>query len=104
MRWSDSIRRLLNSAGAYFSPIQATWILYSLRTDTSAGARGREQWLGWRMLHGRESQVEPDQSHAWLIRAWHLAILRFAVGLDHADNLAVFAAATAIDGIGVNYG
>jgi hypothetical protein len=84
--------------------MQTAWILYIVPTDTSAGARGRKQWLGWRMLvHGRESQDEPDQSHAWLIRAWHLAILRFAVTLDHADKLAVFAAAAEIDGIGVNY-
>ena len=47
---------------------------------------------------------EPDQWHAWLIRAWHLAILRFAVTLDRADELAVFAAAAEIDRLGRNSG
>jgi hypothetical protein len=42
--------------------------------------------------------------HAWLIRAWHLAILRFALTLDHADELAVFAIATKVDRLGENYG
>ena len=40
----------------------------------------------------------------WLIRAWHLAILRFAVTLDHADELAVFAVAAEMDRLGENDG
>ena len=61
--------------------------------------------MGRRMLvRGHESLDGTDQSHAWLIRTWHLAILRFAVTLDHADKLPVFAAATEIDRIGENYG
>ncbi len=35
-----------------------------------------------------------------MIRAWHLAILRFAVTLDNADKLGVFAIAAAIDRLG----
>jgi hypothetical protein len=42
----------------------------------------------------------PDECHAWMIRAWHLAILRFAVTLDNADKLGVFAIAAAIDRLG----
>ena len=42
----------------------------------------------------------PDERHAWMIRAWHLAILRFAVTLDDADRLGVFAIAAAIDRLG----
>jgi hypothetical protein len=42
----------------------------------------------------------PDAGHAWMIRAWHLAILRFAVTLDNADKLGVFAIAAAIDRLG----
>jgi hypothetical protein len=56
------------------------------------------------LVRGRESHDEPDRSHAWSIRAWQLAILRYAVTLDHADKLAVFAAATEIDRFGENYG
>jgi hypothetical protein len=52
------------------------------------------------LARGRESHDEADQSHAWLIRAWHLAILRFAVTLDHADELAVFAIAAEVDRLG----
>ena len=51
-----------------------------------------------------EAHDEPEQSDAWLIRAWHLAILRFAVTLDHADKLAVLATATELDRFGENYG
>lgn len=42
----------------------------------------------------------PDKGHAWMIRAWHLGILRFAVTLDNADKLGVFAIAAAIDRLG----
>jgi hypothetical protein len=42
----------------------------------------------------------PDECHAWMIKAWHLAILRFAVTLDNADKLGVFAVAASIDGLG----
>jgi len=35
-----------------------------------------------------------------MIKAWHLAILRFAVTLDNADRLGVFAIAAAIDRLG----
>ena len=35
-----------------------------------------------------------------MIRAWHLAILRFAVTLDNADRLGVFAIAAGIDRLG----
>jgi hypothetical protein len=42
----------------------------------------------------------PIENHAWTIRAWHLAILRFAVTLENADKLSVFAIAAAIDRLG----
>jgi hypothetical protein len=35
-----------------------------------------------------------------MLRAWHLAILRFAVTRENADRLAVFAVAREIDGLG----
>jgi hypothetical protein len=38
--------------------------------------------------------------HAKTVRAWHLAILRFAVTLDNADRLAVMAIANEIDRLG----
>ena len=41
-----------------------------------------------------------DEGHAWMIRAWHLAILRFAVTLDNADRLGVLAIAVEIDRLG----
>ena len=44
----------------------------------------------------------PDDSHAGLVRAWHLAILRFAVTRDNADRLGVFAIANGIDRLGGN--
>jgi hypothetical protein len=37
-----------------------------------------------------------------MVRAWHLAILRFAVTLDNADRLGVFAVAAEIDRLGGN--
>jgi hypothetical protein len=42
----------------------------------------------------------PNEWHAWMVRAWHLAILRFAVTLDNADRLGVFAIAPEIDRLG----
>jgi hypothetical protein len=44
-----------------------------------------------------------NEWHAWMIRAWHLAILRFAVTLDNADRLGVFAIASEIDRLGGSY-
>lgn len=44
----------------------------------------------------------PNEPQAWMIRAWHLAILRFAVTLDHADGLGAFAIAAGIDRLGGN--
>ncbi len=41
-----------------------------------------------------------DEVHARMLRAWHLAILRFAVTRENADRLVVFAAAHEIDGLG----
>jgi len=38
--------------------------------------------------------------HIRMLRAWHLAILRFAVTRDNTDRLAVFAVAHEIDGLG----
>src|ERR1039457_7064776 len=38
--------------------------------------------------------------HAKTLRAWQLAILRFAVTLDNADRLAVLAIAREIDALG----
>jgi hypothetical protein len=38
--------------------------------------------------------------HARTVRAWQLAILRFAVTLDHADRSAVLAIANEIDRLG----
>jgi hypothetical protein len=38
--------------------------------------------------------------HARTLRAWQLAILRFAVTLDNADRLAVLMIAAEIDGLG----
>src|ERR1700722_7516286 len=47
-----------------------------------------------------KSRDGQNQWHAWMIRAWHLAILRFAVTLDNADKLGVFAIAVEIDRLG----
>jgi hypothetical protein len=43
------------------------------------------------------SNVHGVDWHAKTVRAWHLAILRFAVTLDNADRLAVMAIANEID-------
>lgn len=40
------------------------------------------------------------EMQARMLRAWHLAILRFAVTRDNADRLSVFAIAREIDAIG----
>ena len=47
---------------------------------------------------------EPNEWHAWMLRAWHLAILRLAVTLDNADKLGVFAIAVEIDRLGESCG
>ena len=41
-----------------------------------------------------------DESHAWMLRAWQLAILRFVVTLDNSDRLGVLAIAREIDQLG----
>jgi hypothetical protein len=46
------------------------------------------------------SSVSGVEWHAKTLRAWHLAILRFAVTLDNADRLAVLAIASEIDRLG----
>jgi len=46
------------------------------------------------------SSVPRNEWHAKTLRAWQLAILRFAVTLDNADRLAVIAIASEIDGLG----
>jgi hypothetical protein len=45
------------------------------------------------------SNVHEGDRHATTVRAWQLAILRFAVTLDNADRLAVMAIANEIDKI-----
>jgi hypothetical protein len=40
------------------------------------------------------------ERHARLLRAWHLAMLRFALTRENADRLAVFAIANEIDRLG----
>ena len=45
------------------------------------------------------SCVGGNEWHARTLRAWQLAILRFAVTLDNADRLAVMAIASEIDGL-----
>jgi hypothetical protein len=46
------------------------------------------------------SSVPGKECHAKTLRAWQLAILRFAVTLDNADRLAVLAIASEIDRLG----
>jgi hypothetical protein len=43
------------------------------------------------------AKIESSEWHARTVRAWLLALLRFAVTLDDDDKLAVFAAAAEID-------
>jgi hypothetical protein len=45
------------------------------------------------------SCVPGNEWHARTLRAWQLAILRFAVTLDDADRLAILAIAHQIDGL-----
>ena len=42
----------------------------------------------------------PVEQHGMLLRAWHLAILRFALTRDNADRLGVLAVANSIDRLG----
>src|SRR5882672_12754801 len=44
--------------------------------------------------------VPAAEWHAKTLRAWHLAVLRFAVTLDNANRLAVMAIANEIDRLG----
>jgi hypothetical protein len=46
------------------------------------------------------SNLPGMERHAKTLRAWQLAILRFAVTLDNADRLAVLMIAAEIDGLG----
>jgi hypothetical protein len=46
------------------------------------------------------SNVSDMERHAMTLRAWQLAILRFAVTLDNADRLAVLMIAAELDGPG----
>ena len=50
------------------------------------------------------SSVPGKKWHAKTLRAWQLAILRFAVTLDNADRLAVMAIASEIDRLGPEHG
>jgi hypothetical protein len=45
----------------------------------------------------------PKQRDAEMLRAWQLALLRFAVTLDNADRLAVIAVANEIDRLGLQH-
>jgi len=46
------------------------------------------------------SQQDTIERHAVLLRAWHLAILRFALTRNNADRLGVLAIANEIDRLG----
>ena len=46
------------------------------------------------------SQQSTIERHAGLLRAWHLAILRFALTRENADRLGVLAIANEIDRLG----
>jgi hypothetical protein len=50
------------------------------------------------------SSVPKNEWYAKTLRAWQLAILRFAVTLDNADRLAVLAIASEIDRLGPRHG
>jgi len=50
------------------------------------------------------SGVPGSDWHARTLRAWQLAVLRFAVTLDNADRLAVMAIASEIDRLGPQRG
>ena len=43
--------------------------------------------------------VHAMERYAGTLRAWHLAILRYAVTMDNADRLAVFRIALEIDSL-----
>jgi hypothetical protein len=45
-----------------------------------------------------------ESQEARTLRSWHLAVLRFAVTLEHADRLAVLAIAAVIDKLGPSDG
>jgi hypothetical protein len=51
-----------------------------------------------------ESSVAEVEKHVRTLRAWQLALLRFAVTLDNADRLAVLMIAAEIDKLGSKYG
>ena len=46
------------------------------------------------------SSREPAETHGKLLRAWQLAVLRFAVTLDKSDRLNVLALAAEVDRLG----
>jgi hypothetical protein len=46
------------------------------------------------------SQQDTIERHAVLLRAWHLAVLRFALTRNNADRLGVLAIANEIDRLG----
>ena len=50
------------------------------------------------------SNASGGDRHAKTVRAWQLAILRFAVTLDNADRLAIMAIAREIDRLGPERG
>jgi hypothetical protein len=50
------------------------------------------------------SGVSGTERHSRILRAWQLALLRFAVTLDNADRLAVFAIAGEIDKLNLEGG
>ena len=50
------------------------------------------------------SNVRGAEWHAGTLRAWQLALLRFAVTMDNADRLAVMAIAGEIDRLGPAHG
>ena len=50
------------------------------------------------------SNVSGMEKHGRTLRAWQLAILRFAVTFDNADRLAVLMIAAELDGLGPGQG
>ena len=52
------------------------------------------------MKASQMSQQSTMERHIGLLRAWHLAILRFALTRENADRLGVLAIANEIDGLG----
>lgn len=49
---------------------------------------------------GQPMNEQDSERHAGLLRAWHLAFLRFALTRDNADRLGVLAIANEIDRLG----